>query len=220
MYFKNRADAGRQLAERLEAYRRSNCVVLALNPGGVMVGAQIAMGLHADLFMLATEEVRIPGEPVALAAVTAEDTFTYNPELSSGELDELAMEFHGLIESERLAKLHKLHTVMGPGGEIPRDMLRRRVVILVADGLKNGFELGVAANFLKPIDIKRLVVAVPVASVPAVDAMHLYGDELCCLYTAENLFEVDHYYDENVLPEVEGLHKIMRNTPLNWHLDS
>lgn len=218
MYFKNRADAGRQLAKKLDAYRRSNCVVLAINPGGVMVGAQIAMSLHADLFMLATEEVHIPGEPMAIATITQDNNFTYNSEYSPGEMDELVMEYHGLIESERTSKLRKLHTVMGPEGEIPRDMLRRRVVILVADGLKNGFQLGVVANFLKPIDVKRLIIAVPVASVPAVDAMHLYGDELYCLYTANNLFETDHYYDENNLPETENLHKIMRNTPLNWEL--
>ncbi|MCA9330664.1 hypothetical protein KC957_01340, partial [Candidatus Saccharibacteria bacterium] len=79
MYFKNRADAGRQLAEKLEAYKRSNCVVLAMNSGGVMVGAQVAMALHADLFMLATEEVKVPGEPVAIAAITTDNNLTYNP---------------------------------------------------------------------------------------------------------------------------------------------
>ena len=97
-------------------------------------------------------------------------------------------------------------------------MLRRRVVILVSDGLSDAFDLRVAANFLKPIDIQRLIIVVPVASIPAVDAMHLHGDELHCLYTADNLFETNHYYDDNTVPEPDGLHKIMRNTPLNWHI--
>ncbi len=183
-----------------------------------MVGAQIAMILHADLFMLSTEKVVIPGEPTALAAVGADNNMTYNPQFSSAEIDELTMEYQGVIEAERMTKLRKLHTVMGPDGEIPRDMLRRRVVILVSDGLSDAFDLRVAADFLKPIDIQRLVIVVPVASIPAVDAMHLSGDELHCLYTADNLFETDHYYEDNTVPKPDGLHKIMRNTPVNWHI--
>lgn len=218
MYFKNRADAGRKLAKRLSAYQRKNCVVLAMNPGGVMVGAQIAIALHADLFMLATERVNIPGEPMAVASVSSDSSLTYNPMISGPEIEELKMEFQGVIESERMSKLRKLHMVIGPEGEIPRDMLRRRVVILVSDSMSDGFDLNVAANFLKPINIQKLVIAVPVASIPAVDAMHLQGDELHCLYTADNLFETNHYFDDNLVPNSEDLRKIMRNTPLNWQL--
>ena len=183
-----------------------------------MVGAQIAMALHADLFMLATEPVMVPGEPVALAAVSSDNSMTYNAAYSPEEVDELRTEYFGTIESERLEQIRKLHMVLGPEGEIPKNMLRRRVVILVADALRDGFELEIAANFLKPIQIEKLVIVTPVASIPAVDAMHLHGDELCCLYTAENLFDVNHYFDENTVPDVDGLHKIMRNTPLNWHI--
>lgn len=216
MYFKNRADAGRRLAKDLRKYQRKNCVVLALNPGGVMVGAQIAMQLHADLFMLFAERIHVPGEPVALGSVTSDNSLVYNPAYSTGEIEELAMEYHGLIESERMAKIRKLHMVMGASGEVPRDMLRRRVIILVSDGLHDGFDLSVAAHFLKPVSIHRLVVAVPIASINAVDAMHLFGDEIHCLFAAEFLFDTDHYYDDNMVPDSDGLHKIMRNTPLNW----
>jgi putative phosphoribosyl transferase len=220
MYFRNRADAGRKLAKELTKYQRKNSVVLALNPGGVMVGAQIAMKLHTDLFMLLAERVHVPGEPVAIGSVSSDNSFVYNPAYSTGEIEELAMEYHGLIESERMAKIHKLHMVMGSAGEVPRDLLKRRVVILVSDGLHDGFDLSVAAHFLKPVNIHRLVLAVPIASVPAVDAMHLFGDEIHCLYVAEFLFETDHYYDDNIVPDADGLHKIMRNTPLNWHFSN
>lgn len=219
MYFKNRADAGRQLAKKLKAYRTKNCVVLAMGPGGVLIGAQVAIELHADLFMLANEKVMLPGEPIAFGAVSSNNMLTYNSQYSGGELEELKSEYYNLIESKRLEKLHKLHAVLGPDGEIPHDMLRRRVVILVSDGFMDSFELDVAADFLRPIDIKRLVIAAPLASVDAVDAMHLKGDEIHCLNVVENVFEVDHYFDENTVPDVLGLHKIMRNTPLNWHLD-
>lgn len=218
MYFKNRADAGRQLTRQLQAYRTKNCVVLAVNPGGVLVGAQIAIALHADLFMLASERVMLPGEPVAFGAVSTGNTFTYNNGLSDGEREELRSEFYGVIEAERMAKMQKLHRVFGPGGEVPRDMLRRRVVILVSDGFTDGFDLDIAADFLKPIDIQRLVIVCPLAGVDAVDAMHLKGDEIHCLSVAENLFDIDHYYEDNTVPDSKGLRKIMQHTPLNWQL--
>lgn len=218
MYFKSRADAGRQLAKKLLTYRPKNCVVLAMSPGGVLVGAQIAIALHTDLFMLASEKVMLPGEPVAFGAVSSGDTFTYNGSLSEGEREELRSEFYNVIESERAAKLQQLHRVYGPSGEIPRDMLRRRIVILVSDGFMNGFELDIAADFLKPINVEKLVVVSPLAGVDAVDCMHLRGDEIQCLYVAQNLFNINHYYDDNTVPNAEGLQKIMRNTPLNWHV--
>lgn len=219
MYFKSRADAGRQLAEKLSAYRSKNCAVLALTPGGVLIGAQIAIALHADLFMLANEKIMLPGEPMALGAISVNNMLTYNSQFSSGELEDLKAEYYNLIESERLTKLHELNSVMGADGAIPSDMLRRRVVILVSDGFLNKFELDVAADFLKPISIQKLVIAAPIASIDAVDAMHLRGDEIHCLNVSENLLEINHYYDDNTVPDVLGLHKIMRNTPLNWHLD-
>lgn len=219
MYFKSRAEAGRKLAKKLQLYRTKNCVVLAMSPGGVLIGAQIAIALHADLFMLANEKIMLPGEPVAFGAVSANNTFTYNSRYSNGVLDELKEEYYNLIEAERLEKLHKLNSVLGPDGEVPHDMLRRRVVILVSDGFMDSFELDVAADFLKPIDIKRLVIAAPLASIDAVDCMHLRGDEIECLNVVEDVFDVNHYFDDNTVPDVTGLHKIIRNTPLNWHLD-
>ncbi len=219
MYFKNRADAGRQLAQRLHAYRTKNCVVLAMGPGAVLVGAHIANELHADLFMLLTEKIMLPGEPVALAAVSPGESVTYNTNLSSGEIEELKAEFYNVIESERFAKMQKLHALLGPDGDIPPDMLRRRTVILVSDGLSDPFELDIAADYLKPIKIERLVIVTPFASVNAVDSMHLRADEIQCLSVSDTLYETDHYYDDNTVPDIDGVHKIMRNTPLNWHLD-
>lgn len=218
MYFKSRADAGRQLTHQLKSYRTKNCVVLAVNPGGVLVGAQIAIALHADLFMLASERVMLPGEPVAFGAVSSDSTFTRNSRLSEGEQEELRAEFYGVIEAERAAKMQKLHRVLGASGEVPRDMLRRRVVILVSDGFTDSFDLDIAADFLKPINIEKLVIVCPVAGVNSVDAMHLKGDEIHCLYVAENLFDTDHYYEDNTIPGADSLRKIMQHTPLNWQL--
>lgn len=215
MYFKNRAEAGRQLAEKLKKYDNQQCAVIALSSGGVILAAQIAMKLHANLMVLMSDEIILPGETEPLASMTT-NTMTYNSKYSSGEIDEFVGEYHGLIEGQRVEKFHKLNKLVSDGGAIDPKYLNRHVVILVSDGLQTGLNLEVAADFLKPVKIKRLVIATPLASVGAVDKMHLLGDEIYCLNVAENLMESDHYYDDNIIPDHDNALKIVRNISMNW----
>lgn len=216
MYFKNRAEAGRILAKKLEFYSKSNTAVVALTPGAVIVGAQIAMRLHSSLMLLLTENITLPGEDAPLAAITSEDTFTYNNKFSMGEIEELEAEYLTYIEGTRLEALHHLHSLLGRSGEINRDLLKRHVVILVSDGLSTGFSLDVAADFLKPTKMQKLIIVTPVASISAVDRMHLVGDELVCLSVVENYIDTNHYYDDNVIPPDQDLLKIITSLPVHW----
>ncbi len=216
MYFHNRAEAGRKLAAELIEYRLQNCTVIALTPGAVIVGAQIAMKIHASLSILLTENLFLPGESDAMAAVNGNNIMTYNDMFSTGQIEEFVMDYFTYIEQERLQKLSKLHRILGSGGELKRDLLRNHTVIVVSDGLSNGFSLSVASEFLKPVKVKKLVVAVPIASVQAVDRMHLFADEVHCLTVADNYIETNHYYEENAIPETEDVFKIIRNTPIHW----
>ena len=216
MYFKSRAEAGRMLAEKLEQYKQSNTTVIALSPGAVIIGAQIAMRLHSALMMLMTENITLPGENDPLAAITSNNTFTYNDKFSTGELEDMKAEYLSVIEGQRLEKLHKLHALLGHGGEIHRELLNRHTVILVSDGLNTGLSLDVAADYLKPVKTDKLVVVTPIASISAVDKMHLVGDEIVCLSTLENYIETNHYYDDNTIPPMEDLIKVITTTPVHW----
>lgn len=219
MYFKNRAEAGRQLATKLEKYKHELCTVVALNSGGVLVGAQIAMKLHSSLMVLLSDEIILPGESQPLASMTA-NSLTYNTAYSQGEVDEFVSEYHGLIEDQRIEKFHKLNKLLNDGGEINPDILRDHVVILVSDTFRSGVSLAVAADYLKPTKIRKLVVVAPIASVNAIDKMHLVGDEIFCLSVAENLMESDHYFEDNNIPEHKDAVKIIRNISLNWDLST
>ncbi|HTE22424.1 MAG TPA: phosphoribosyltransferase family protein [Candidatus Limnocylindria bacterium] len=216
MYFKSRAEAGRLLADKLEQYQKYNTAVVALTPGAVIVGAQIAMRLHSALAMLMTENITLPGENEPLAAITSDNTFTYNNKFSTGELEDLHAEYLGVIEGQRLEKLHKLHALLGHGGEIHRELLTRHTVILVADGLSTGLSLDLASDYFKSIKLEKLIIVTPFASVNAVDKMHLVGDEIVCLSVVENYIDTNHYYDDNTIPPVEDLIKIITTTPVHW----
>lgn len=217
MYFKNRAEAGRELSAKLEKYDNQQCAVIALNTGGVLVGAQIAMWLHANLMVMMNDDIILPGELDPLATMTT-NTFTYNNKFSSGELDELVSEYHGVIEGQRLEKFHRLNRLLSDGGNVELKYLHRHVVILVSDALQTGMSLQVADDLLKPVKVKKMVIATPLASISAVDKMHLIGDDIYCLNVVENLMDTNHYYDDNSLPDHEQTLKIIRNISMTWEL--
>lgn len=204
------------LAKNLEHYSGKQVVVLALSPGAVIVGAQIAMKLHATLALLLTESIYLPGENDPVAAMTSAGTFTYNNMFSPGQLEEYVSEYHHFIEEKRIEKLHQLNKLIGMDGEINKDYLRHHIVIAVSDGLSSGFSLDIAATFLKTVAIDRLIIATPLASVPAVDRMHLFADEIVCLSVVINYLGTDHYYDDNTIPSTDHLFELIRNIPINW----
>ena len=204
MYFESRTQAGQVLATvLLESYRYEDCAVVALSDGGVLVGEQIAAQLHCVLTMLVTEGIEVPGESMSFGAVSQAGNFTYNSQFSSGEIEEYTSEFHGYLDDQKRLAFSRINQLIGDGGLIDKDMLRDRVVILVADGFSDGAMLSVALDFLKPIHIKKLVVAAPVATVPAVDQLHVVADELHILDVKENFMGINHYYANNSVPTHE-----------------
>jgi predicted phosphoribosyltransferase len=217
MYFESRAQAGQILAEQLAPlYRYENCAVVALSDGAVEVGEQIAGALHCILTMLLIEDIEVPGESLSFGGVSQNGGFTYNGMFSAGEVEEYASEFHGYLEEQKREAFQKINRLLGDGGIIDNDMLRDHVVILVADGLDNGASLDVAVDFLKPIRIQKLVVATPIATVGAVDKLHIVADELHVLDVKENFMGTNHYYEQNDIPSHEDTIAKINQIVLNW----
>jgi predicted phosphoribosyltransferase len=217
MYFESRAQAGQILAAQLvERYRFENCAVVALSDGGVLVGEQIAAQLHCILTMLVTEGIEVPGESMSFGAVSQAGNFTYNSEFSSGEIDEYTSEFHGYLDDQKRQAFSRINRLIGEGGTITQDMLRERVVILVSDGFSDGAIIAVALDFLKPIHILKLVVVAPVATIPAVDQLHINADEIHVLDVKENFMGTNHYYTDNCVPSHELTVQKINQIVLNW----
>jgi putative phosphoribosyl transferase len=216
MYFSSRLQAGRMLASRLGVkYRYENCAVIALNDGGVIVGAQIALQLHCVLNLLLSEEINLPREPIAVGGITSDGNFSYNSEYSGSEIDEIMVESRGNIEAQKLTKLHELNQ-MSTDSLINKKLLVGKNIIIVSDGLANPFSLDVALQFLKTVNIEKLIVATPLASVRTVDWMHLYSDEIYCLSVIDGYISTDHYYDNNDVPDHQTIVKTIETIVLNW----
>jgi putative phosphoribosyl transferase len=217
MYFENREQAGQLLAaELLEKYRYEDCTVVALSDGAVVVGEQIAKALHCLLTMLLVEDIQVPGEGVSFGSVSQNGGFTYNNMFSIGEIEEYNSEYHGYLEEQKRQAFQSINRLLGDGGFIDEGMLRDRIVILVADGFDSGSSLDACLDFLKPIRIKRLVVATPVSTVQAVDRLHVAADEIHILDVKQNFMGINHYYEKNDIPSHEETISKINQIVLNW----
>ncbi len=71
LIFKDRADAGRQLAAALPPLAPENSVVIALPRGGVPVAAEICAAKNLPLDLILVRKIGAPGQPeLAVGAVT------------------------------------------------------------------------------------------------------------------------------------------------------
>jgi predicted phosphoribosyltransferase len=217
MYFKSRVEAGQKLAELIAPkYQGQNNAVVGLSDGGVMVGAQIALKLQSVLTMLLSDTIELPRENTAIAGIAQDGSVSYNSIYSPGQIEEFMSEYRGVIEQEKLEKIHEMHRLVGRGGLIRKDLLRDHNIILVSDGMSSGFSLDIAAQFLKPILYKKLIVATPLASVQAVDRMHILADDIYCLGVVEDYINTDHYYDTQDVPSHELVIKTIEEIVANW----
>lgn len=216
-YFPSRQAAGDLLADQLEeTYRYEDCAVLALGDGSVVVGAEIAKRLHCVLNMLLCSSILLPREDIPVATIDNFGGVTYNTDYSPGQLEEVQSEYFNFLEQQKLQKLFEMNKLLGAGGVIEANQLRNRNIIIVSDGLNNGMSMHAAAEFLKPIKIKRMIMVTPFASVNAVDQMHIMADEIVCLNVLENVISIDHYYDDNKVPSHETIIRTLEDIVLHW----
>jgi putative phosphoribosyl transferase len=217
MYFESRVHAGQQLAaELIERYRYESCAVVAISDGGVVVGEQIAAALHCLLTMLIVENIDVPGESVSFGGVSEGGNFSFNSEVSKGEMEEYATEYRGYLEDQKREAFQHINRLLGDGGLIDHEMLRDHTIILVSDGFDNTVMIDAAIEFLKPIRITRLVIVGPVASSTAIDRLHVAADELHILDVKANYVNTDHYYDMNDIPSHEQTIEKINKIVLNW----
>lgn len=203
-------------SQLVSKYRYENCAVIALSDGGAMVGAQIASQLHCILTMLLTAEIMLPREPNAIAGITSQGNVAFNQYYSKGEQDELMGDYFSYVEQEKFNKMHDMNRLLGTGGMIDKKLLRGNNIILASDGLRSGFALDLAAEFLKPVAYEKLIIVTPFASVQAVDRMHIMADEIICLNVLENYIDTDHYYDTQDVPDHEVVVKTIEDIVLHW----
>lgn len=216
MYFSSRAEAGAKLASELIAkYRWENTAVLALDRGGVAIGYQIAIYLHARLRQFFAEIIRIDDEALDFAFAMPGGVVAPNPKLSESEYDYYYGEYAGFLEEKLREATRKIDEKVSVD-EISPEIYRGMNVILCSDGLKDASMIEAAKTWLKPARTEKIILATPIASVEAVDRAHILMDELHILATTPNYLFSEHYYDQNDAPDENLAKKMIDATILNW----
>ncbi len=214
-YFKDRADAGKQLAKKIFGLKTDNIAIIVLSRGALLVGIEIAKKTHASLFIFTTDEASAEGEAPS-SAIDSGGAFSYNTSFALGELEEDDSALRFFTDKRHMDQYQKLNHVAGKDGVIPRALLRRHTIILVSDGLNNALSLQIAAEFLRPISVKKIILATPVASGEAIDKMHILVDQIFCLSSVANYISTNHYYENNDIPDDKTVVETMQNIVLNW----
>ena len=194
MQFRNRIEAGQQLAKKLAQYaNRPDVLVLALPRGGVPVGYEVAQALNAPLDVFVVRKLGVPGhEELAMGAIASGGVRVLNGSVvdSLGILDEtidtvVTRELHELERRERAYR-----------DDRPAPDVQGRTVILVDDGIATGSTMRAAVGALRQLEATRIVVATPTAALSTVREMRPDVDELVAVMTPADFAGVGQWYED------------------------
>ncbi|WP_244816296.1 phosphoribosyltransferase [Caballeronia sp. Lep1P3] len=208
--FKNRREAGRELAALLSHYAgHGDVIVLGLPRGGVPVAFEVARALGAALDVLLVRKLGVPSQPeLAMGAIASGDAFYLDQRIvdyagvSQPELD-------AVIERERAELQRRASLYRGPRPSLDTG---GKVAILVDDGMATGATMRAAAMSLRHGNAPpaRIVAALPVAPMDADTRLADVVDEFACVLRPYHYLGVGQFYvdfDQTSDDEVRALLK-------------
>jgi putative phosphoribosyl transferase len=206
--FRDRADAGRQLAGKLGDYAgRSGVLVLGLARGGVPVAFEVARSLEAPLDVFLVRKLGVPGrEELAMGAIASGGARVLNDEvIRSLEVPEETIASVAADEQRELERRERLYR--NGGGPSP---VADTTAILVDDGLATGASMRAAALVLREKGAGELVVAVPVAPAETCAAVEQQVDRIVCARTPERFYAVGAWYEDFSEVSDEQVRELLR----------
>lgn len=200
--FRNREEAGRELARALRREWEAPPVVLALPRGGVPVAYEIAREFRAPLDVFLVRKIGAPGQPeFGLGAVTADGPPVY---------DTSTLDMLGLTEDELSAACERERAEARRRAELygrdrnPVTVEGRDVVC--DDGLATGVTARAALREVRRHRPRSLTFAAPVCAPDAAELLLGEAEQVRCLARPEYFMAVGQFYrdfnqtsDEEVL---------------------
>ena len=164
--FSNRIQAGKMLAQHLQAYTNvKDVLVLALPRGGVPVAFEVAKLLNVAMDVCIVRKLGVPGhKELAMGAIASENTIVFNQNIiNSLGIDE---EKITQVINQELRELKRRNQVYRDNK--PAINVKNKIVILIDDGIATGATMRAALTILQQQQPAKIVVAVPVAPLAAV----------------------------------------------------
>ena len=212
LVFKDRRDAGRQLAIALSKRRFQHPIlVLGIPRGGVAVAYEVAEALSAPLDVIITRKIRAPYQPeLGVGAVVDGDHITVlNEELVRmvGARPEY-LEREIAYQTEEIDRRLRIYR-----GDRPLPEISGKTVIVIDDGIATGYTFRTALEGLRRKHPSKLIGAAPVAARDSYEMLKPFADELVCLSTPVSFMAVGNWYTDFEQVSDEEVAAILRR---NW----
>ncbi|MGK3201109.1 phosphoribosyltransferase [Amycolatopsis sp. MEPSY49] len=199
MRFRDRREAGERLALRLRPLRGDRAVVLGLSEGGLVVAAEIADVLGAPLDILLTERIEAAGPPPTMLGAVGEGGLVVWDHEAIRRFDISADELTRLADRARDGLAGQ---VAGYRRDVAPVPIAGRTVVLADDGAATGTTAHTAISVLRARQVRRILLAVPVAPAPVLDRLAREVDQFTCLRPLPWLHAVRNSYRK--FPAVDG----------------
>ncbi len=187
--FEDRIDAGKQLAQKLAAYKdKKVLMILAVPRGGLPLGAILAKALNAPLDVALSKKIGHPyNKEYAIGAVSLESVVLGN---ATGIPKSYIEEETKLIREKLKKRYADYYKNRAP------QSLKDKIVIIVDDGIATGNTIKATAELVHAQKPLKTIVAVPVAPIAAIENLKRYSyiDEVVCLNTPSNFQAVGQFY--------------------------
>jgi len=207
--FRDRRDAGLQLAERLRSHALDSPIVVALPRGGVPVGYEVARALNAPLDVWVVRKVGVPWQPELGVGAVAEGGYLY---LSRGMLAALGLSEASLAETIQRERAEVERRVRTFRAGQPRAKLSGRSVLLVDDGIATGGTVRAAVRAIRAEEPQRIVLAVPVAAPDTLEELAPELDEVHCLIAPTSLHAIGLWYEDFAQVSSEEVARLLQQS--------
>jgi predicted phosphoribosyltransferase len=206
--FEDRADAARELAAALAAYRGKNPLVLAIPRGAVPMGRILADELGGELDVVLVRKLRAPFRPeLAVGAIEESGWAHVADHAPLAGADEAYLREEKETQLEALRARRKMYTP----ARAPFDPAGR-ITIVVDDGLATGETMIAALHAVRSRKPSRLVCAVPVAAPESLRRVAPYADEVVCLHAPADFQAVGQFYASFSQVEDEDVVALLKAT--------
>lgn len=206
--FKDRAEAGWMLVERLRGEQLDKPLVLAIPRGGVEIGAVLARGLGAELDVVLSRKLRAPHQPELALGAVSETGVVYLNHFAAAMTDA----GDAYVEAERARQMGEIERRRELFRAIrPQAAIRGRTVILTDDGIATGATMIAAARTVRAAAPREIIVAVPVASPDRLDAIRPLCERVVCLIESEAFFAIGQFYRDFDQVEDDRVVELLRD---------
>lgn len=191
MFFRDRREAGKKLAEALKKYDcDNNAVVLGLPRGGIVVASEVARALALPLDIVVPRKIGAESNPeYAIGAITETGEAVWN----EGERRAARAEYlNEAIAKEQREALRRLKLYRG--SRPPRN-IKKKTVILIDDGVATGLTVRAAVKTLRAEQPEKIIIAVPHGAADSLAALAREADEVVALDIPEYYSAVGQWYE-------------------------